>query len=187
MIVVQKPFASEFIEKRSKFISHLIPYEQFKTVQERLREEHPKATHIVYAYRYLNAFHQIVENQSDDNEPKGVAGKPTLKVMQGLELVNSAILTVRYFGGIKLGVGGMIRAYTASAKLVCDSAEFEAYQEMLSYRFEVDFSSFSKIEYLIKQHELKSEYSFLASGVAVELWIAKEHYESIVAQIGEIL
>jgi len=68
-----------------------------------LRESHPKARHIVYAYRELNEFEQIVENSSDDGEPKGSSGVPVLNVLRGEDFINVAILVVRYFGGIKLG------------------------------------------------------------------------------------
>jgi len=77
-----------------------------------LKIEHPKARHIVYAYRELNEFNQIIENSSDDGEPKGSSGVPVLNVLRGEEFINVAILVVRYFGGIKLGIGGLVRAYT---------------------------------------------------------------------------
>jgi putative IMPACT (imprinted ancient) family translation regulator len=99
---VEDTFFQRYEVKKSIFISYLTPIENFQPLMTKLKEEHPKATHIVYAYRKLNEFDQIVENQSDDNEPKGCAGQPTLAVLRGEEIINSALLTVRYFGGIKL-------------------------------------------------------------------------------------
>jgi len=75
---------------RSKFIAYLIPIKEYEDVQKRLKREHPKANHIVYALRYLNKFDQIVENSSDDGEPKGCAGVPSLNVLRGEELVDCA-------------------------------------------------------------------------------------------------
>ena len=66
-----------FEEKKSKFIAHLFPYNQFNTIMEELKKEHPKGRHFVYAYRHLNEFDQVVENSSDDGEPKGTSGKPS--------------------------------------------------------------------------------------------------------------
>lgn len=83
--------------KRSKFITQIIPISEFLGLQEKLKKEHPKANHVVYALRYLNEFDQIVENSSDDGEPKGCAGVPVLNVLRGGELINCAVLIVRYF------------------------------------------------------------------------------------------
>ncbi len=68
-----------------------------------LKKEHPKAVHFVYAYRTLNEYNQIIEDKSDDGEPKGTSGIPSLNVLRGYDLVNTAVITVRYFGGTKLG------------------------------------------------------------------------------------
>ena len=84
--------------------------------------KHPKARHHVYAYRYLNEYEQIVENSSDDGEPKGTSGKPSLHVLAGHELINTAVIIVRYFGGIKLGTGGLVRAYSDAVNSVINNA-----------------------------------------------------------------
>jgi putative IMPACT (imprinted ancient) family translation regulator len=84
---VQKEFSCTFEEKKSKFIAYLMPYHLFDVVMKKVKNEHPKARHYVYAYRYLNEFEQIVENSSDDGEPKGTSGKPSLAVMGGAEII----------------------------------------------------------------------------------------------------
>lgn len=76
-------------------------------MHERLKAEHPKAAHVVWALRERNGYGQIVENQSDDGEPKGTSGQPSLNALRGAQLVNAGALIVRYFGGIKLGTGGL--------------------------------------------------------------------------------
>lgn len=101
--------------KKSNFIAHIVPYTEFSKLNHSLREEHPKANHVVWAYRMLNEFGQVVENSSDDGEPKGTSGPPVLNVMRGAELIECAILIVRYFGGVKLGTGGLVRAYSSAA------------------------------------------------------------------------
>ncbi len=121
--------------KRSKFIAHLAPISDFATLREQLKVEHPKASHIVYATRELNAQDQIVENSSDDGEPRGVAGVPTLNVLRGNELINVGLLTVRYFGGIKLGTGGMVRAYGSAAREVVSVAELIPWQKREMIQF----------------------------------------------------
>jgi len=115
---ILETFSASFEEKKSTFLAYLCPMQAFETLHVRLKSEHPKAAHIVWAKRSFNEYRQIVENNSDDGEPKGTSGPPVLNVMRGAELVEVGLLIVRYFGGIKLGTGGLVRAYGSSAKVV---------------------------------------------------------------------
>ena len=110
------------VEKQSKFIAHIMPYSRYDEVLESLKAEHPKARHFVTAFRYINEFDQVVEGSSDDGEPRGTSGKPTLAVLQGNTLINAAIITVRYFGGTKLGTGGLVRAYSDATNMAIDAS-----------------------------------------------------------------
>jgi uncharacterized YigZ family protein len=136
---------------RSKFITHLVPISEYEGLQNRLKEEHPKANHVVYALRYLNEYDQIVENASDDGEPKGCAGTPALNVMRGKKLINCAVLIVRYFGGIKLGTGGMARAYALAVKDVLQVAVLFPYEKQDSYTFSTSYSEVDKTIHTLKQ------------------------------------
>ena len=107
---------------RSKFLTYLVPISLYDGLQNKLKREHPKANHVIYALRYLNVYDQTVENFSDDHEPKGCAGIPALNVLRGEKLVNCAVFIVRYFGGIKLGTCGMARAYALAVKNVLKEA-----------------------------------------------------------------
>ena len=135
MQTLHKSTTATYEVKRSKFIAYLVPISDFATLREQLKAEHPKASHIVYATRELNAHDQIVENSSDDGEPRGVAGVPTLNVLRGSDLINVGLLTVRYFGGIKLGTGGMVRAYGSAAKAVVSTAELAPWQKRETLQF----------------------------------------------------
>ena len=139
---------------RSKFMTHLVPISEHKGLQEKLKKEHPKANHVVYALRYLNGFDQIVENSSDDGEPKGCAGTPALNVMRGEELINCAVLIVRYFGGIKLGTGGMARAYALAVKNVLNEAILVRYEKEIVYMFSCNYNEVDRTLYKLKQLEL---------------------------------
>ena len=151
MQTVERSFYASTEVKRSKFLTHLVPISQYKGLQENLKKEHPKANHVVYALRYLNEFDQIVENSSDDGEPKGSAGTPALNVLRGNELINCAVLIVRYFGGIKLGVGGMARAYTLAVKDVVEESEFIEYEKNITHSFSSSYSEIDKILYRLKK------------------------------------
>ncbi len=151
MKTVQVSYSAETVVNRSKFLSFLVPYAEFDSLQEKLKKEHPKANHVVYALRYLNEYEQIVENSSDDGEPKGCAGVPSLNVLRGEELVNVAVLIVRYFGGIKLGTGGMARAYAQAVKDVLEVANLMPYEKQVKYMFETSYSDVDKTLYQLKQ------------------------------------
>ncbi len=136
-------------------MAFLVPYEDFDKLMDRLRKEHPKARHFVYAYRYLNEYEQVVENCSDDGEPKGTSGKPSLAVLAGNDMVNTAVIIVRYFGGIKLGTGGLVRAYSSAVNLVINSAELYEYKKLVEASVELDYSILSKIEYLLNSLDIR--------------------------------
>lgn len=139
---------------KSKFICHLIPFPDFDKTMDQLKQEHPKGRHFVYAYRYLNEFSQIVENQSDDGEPKGSSGPPTLAVLRGSELINTAVIIVRYFGGIKLGVGGLVRAYGKSVNLTIEKAldarNISQYINRKSIDYEIQIQNTGVVDHFLK-------------------------------------
>ena len=167
--------------KKSKFIAYLIPISEFKGFQNKLREEYPKSRHVVYALRYLNEFDQIVENSSDDGEPKGSSAPPALNVLRGEEMINVAVLIVRYFGGIKLGIGGLVRAYGNSVKEVISSSNnIVLYEKMLKYSFFTTYSQVQRTEYLLKRIEIVSvEREFLGDGVEWKIEATKEKLEEL--------
>ena len=151
MNTIEKAYSTTTEVNRSKFITHLVPISEYKGLQNRLKAEHPKANHVVYALRYLNEFEQVVENSSDDGEPKGCAGVPALNVLRGEALINCAVLIVRYFGGIKLGTGGMARAYALAVKDVLKETNLIPYEKEIEYVFETSYSDVNKILYRLKQ------------------------------------
>ena len=147
MQFVKEHFTNTLEVKQSKFIAHLLPYEQYQTTLSKLKEEHPKARHFVTAFRYLNEYEQIVEHSSDDGEPKGTSGKPSLMVLQGQELINCAVIIVRYFGGTKLGTGGLVRAYSDAVNLVVDMSELFEYKKEIHKSIEIEYSDVRFIDY----------------------------------------
>ena len=107
-----------FEEKKSKFYGYLLKCsseEEIKSTLLELRKEHKKATHICYAYRLKSPFS---EKAVDDGEPSGTAGRPILNVLQKKDVQDVCVFIVRYFGGIKLGAGGLVRAYTKTTSML---------------------------------------------------------------------
>ncbi len=150
MKTVQDHTSNTIEIKQSKFIAHLVPYTLYEQTLQQLRVEHPKARHFVVAWRYINEFDQIVEHCSDDGEPKGTSGKPTLAALAGNELINAAVITVRYFGGTKLGTGGLVRAYSDACNGVIEKSRLLPYVKLQSHVFNVQYSDITLIEYRLQ-------------------------------------
>ncbi len=156
MQTIETSFTFTTEVNRSKFITYLVPILEYEGLQEKLKKENPKANHVVYALRYLNDYEQVVENSSDDGEPKGCAGTPSLNVLRGVELVDCAVLIVRYFGGIKLGTGGMARAYALAVKNVLDKAKLIPYEKESVYMFSTEYNEVDQTLYRLRQLDLKN-------------------------------
>jgi len=165
--------------KKSKFIASLFPYENFNEMMKELKIEHPKARHHVYAYRYLNEFDQIVENCSDDGEPRGTSGRPSLKVLEGQGLINSAVIIVRYFGGVKLGTGGLVRAYSDAVNEVITEASLNNYLKLESKKISFSYNQLSQIEYLINKLNIKISKKSFESNVILDLEASIEQLDDL--------
>ncbi|WP_321470453.1 YigZ family protein [Halarcobacter sp.] len=183
MYFINKDYTQTLEEKKSKFIAYLTSYDNFDLLMEKIKKEHPKARHYVYAYRYLNEFDQIVENSSDDGEPKGTSGKPSLNVLAGNELINCGVIIVRYFGGIKLGTGGLVRAYSDAVNLVINSSKLIKYEKLESINLEFDYSILSLVEYIINNLEISITNKDFSDKVKLTLDVTDEQYEELKKQL----
>ena len=173
--------------KQSKFIAHLVPIAAFDGLQERLRAEHPKSRHVVYALRYLNEHDQIVENSSDDGEPKGSSAVPALNVLRGEELINCAVLIVRYFGGTKLGIGGLVRAYTQAVKEVIAVSNIKKYEKLHIFSYQSDYSTVQRIEYLLDQAGILEVEKAFASEVTWTVTATQEKIDTFRELAGRMI
>ncbi len=116
---VERAFA-EIVVKKSRFLSEAGPTVSRETSQERInqvRQQHPDATHVVYAFSF-GGMNERQFGMSDDGEPRNTAGRPVLEVLKGSGLTNCLVTVVRYFGGTKLGTGGLVHAYSEAAQKV---------------------------------------------------------------------
>jgi uncharacterized YigZ family protein len=169
--------------KKSKFITYIISYDKFEATMVKLKNEHPKARHFVYSYRYLNELDQIVENSSDDGEPKGTSGKPTLSVLSGAQLVNAAVIVVRYFGGTRLGTGGLVKAYSDSVNLVLKSCIIKKYVKLEKKQLCINYSQLSQIEYLISKYEIKIKDKIFSEKIFLILEASIEEYDKLTTEL----
>jgi len=142
-------------DKSSKFIGYLYPVTTEKEVKkylEAVKKEHFSARHWCYAYQ-LGKEH-FTYRANDDGEPSGTAGLPIYRQIQSFELTNLLLIVVRYFGGIKLGVGGLITAYKTTAQLTLQEAEIEERTIDLTYQIVFDYKDMNKVMKIIKDRNL---------------------------------
>ncbi|SFV54618.1 FIG000605: protein co-occurring with transport systems (COG1739) [hydrothermal vent metagenome] len=183
MFIINKESFYTYEIKRSKFITHIMPFKCFTKRLEELKLQHPKARHFVTSSRYLNNLNQIIESFSDDGEPKGTAGKPSLHVLQGHDLINIASITIRYFGGIKLGTGGLVRAYSDALNLAIDQADLILYQKEECLSFEVAYENLRFVEYTLQKLDIKNVEKRFDTLVHFKVIASKELLENLYSSI----
>ena len=184
MFLLKEKISTQIEVKKSKFIATLAPFKDFESLNKALRDEHPKAAHVVWAYRYLNEFGQIVENSSDDGEPKGSSAPALLAALRGAELIDTCALVVRYFGGIKLGIGGLMRAYGASVNEAIKSAKdmgvLEFFEKKESLKVFVPFALISRCEHFAKTQNIEFSQEFSAAGCDFSFSINKSQKAELI-------
>ena len=184
MFLLKEKISTQIEVKKSKFIATLAPFKDFESLNKALRDEHPKAAHVVWAYRYLNEFGQIVENSSDDGEPKGSSAPALLAALRGAELVDTCALVVRYFGGIKLGIGGLMRAYGTSVNEAIKSAKdmgvLEFFEKKESLKVFVPFALISRCEHFAKTQNIEFSQEFSAMGCDFNFSINKSQKAELI-------
>ena len=146
MKTIETEVYAELEEKKSRFLAFLVPIDQFEARLEALRIEHRKASHHVTAFRRIHEDDHIEEGAKDDGEPAGTSGMPMLKVLIGRNIINCGVIVVRYFGGTKLGAGGLARAYSGVASRAIDAADLILWQRVLSYHVKGRFDQTADIE-----------------------------------------
>jgi len=173
----------EWIIQKSRFIGFLVPVtavEQAQEALEKMRLMHPSASHICYAM--ILSAPQAVEKASDDGEPQKTAGVPMLEILKKNQLTNVLAISVRYFGGIKLGAGGLLRAYAKTIRSCVEKAEFTFPVELLECVLTVDYAQSGPLgTYLRQVAELTQE----AYGDAAMFFFTcpADQYDSIAAEI----
>lgn len=144
---------TQFVEKHSRFIgyvAHTETDEDAVAFIEKIRSLHSDARHNVYAYS-LNMDNRA--RYSDDGEPHGTAGKPILDIINGYNLKDITVVVTRYFGGILLGTGGLVRAYSKAAKDTLEFAEKVLMVPGITYKTQCAYNSYAPLEALIKEFE----------------------------------
>lgn len=147
----------EIVEKKSKFIGNVFYVESKEEAEKIIKEQKKKyhdARHNCWAYRVLDD-NNVVEKSSDDGEPSGTAGAPMLNILSKENIVNTLVVVTRYFGGILLGTGGLVKAYSESTKLALEQAKTTKIEEGFIYKIEINYSDLDSFKYYLKNNEIK--------------------------------
>ena len=168
-----------FKEKSSKFLGYAFPVtseEEIKAHLEAVKKEHFSARHWCYAWQLGHGTNQRYR-ANDDGEPNNTAGIPIYGQIQSFELTNILVIVVRYFGGIKLGVGGLVQAYKTTAQLTLQEAETEEKLITEELRIRFDYPLMNKVMRVVKEQNLNITQQLLTEDCELHLAIRQSDYQ----------
>ncbi|MDG1477212.1 MAG: YigZ family protein [Vicingaceae bacterium] len=181
------PSEGYYKEKGSKFTGFAIPVfseEEFKEHLARIKKENPDSGHYCYGFR-IGADHKLYR-YSDDGEPSSTAGKPIFGQIQSYDLTNIMIVVTRYFGGTKLGVGGLITAYRAAAKEAIENAKIINRTVDNFYEIQFGYAIMSEVMNFIKKQDLEVTSQVLEESGTIQFRIRQSEAENIIEQLENI-
>ena len=178
---IRKAGESEIVISKSRFLGYCIPVSSEAEAQEALaqiRKRHYDARHCCHAYRLTGG----IVRSSDDGEPSGTAGAPILNVLSGANIDNVLCAVVRYFGGVLLGTGGLVRSYGKAASEALEHAEVVQIRVCSRLSVAVSYSAYQLIEPLIRQNGYPCEAEF-AEMVTLKLLLPAEERDAFISAI----
>lgn len=164
--IVEKEINAELVEKRSRFIASLFFVETMEEAEEKIKSVKKKyfdAKHNCFAY-IINNDNQITKKSSDDGEPSGTAGAPMLDILDKQGIGNVVIIVTRYFGGILLGTGGLVRAYSEALKMALEKATFVNLEHGYEVSVSLNYCDLENFKYYCNKNGIKIlDYTYLDS------------------------
>ncbi len=176
---IEKAVTATLIEKKSEFIAHLFPVqtsEEAIACIEAVKKENRKARHNVYAYIVRD---QNTSRYSDDGEPQGTAGMPVLDALMKNNLTDICCVVTRYFGGILLGGGGLVRAYSGSTSMAVQAAKIMVMRQCRPVKLTMDYSLYGKVSYVLPQYSVLQQDSDFGNNVSLSLLVQEELTEKL--------
>ncbi len=183
---VFKETQTEYTEKRSRFIAtlrHCETEDQANTFIKEMKAKYWDANHNVYAYSVQQG---RMCRFSDDGEPHGTAGKPMLDVITGSEITNIAVVVTRYFGGVLLGTGGLVRAYSAATQGVLEKAETYIMLEGVSCETVCEYSDLATLQKLITDSEGEIKDTQYTDKITIKFDLKQDFFEAFEENLREI-
>ena len=184
-ITILKNETAEIVEKKSKFIANLFHVESVEEAENRIKDIKKKyhdARHNCIAYRVAENG-QIIEKSSDDGEPSGTAGGPMLNILQKNNLCNLVIVVTRYFGGILLGTGGLVRAYSEATQQAIEKSTKVIKVIGIEMTIELDYSNLEKFKYYCKNNNINIKKSDYMDNIILKIEMEESVKEKIIDDI----
>ncbi len=184
---IQNEASGEITEKKSRFIATLRPVgseEEALAFIAEMKKKYWDARHNCSAY--IVGTDKPLERCSDDGEPSRTAGMPMLEIIRGQGLTNVCAVVTRYFGGVLLGTGGLVRAYQAAAKEGIENADIITYKYLNRVKFVLDYNSYGKLQYYATSSFLHMENSTFESDVSVTLLLNDEERGMLIKHMQEV-
>lgn len=183
------PVPAEFLERetvirKSRFIARVAPVEgreQVKALADQAWQEHPDARHVCWAYQIGPPGSAAEAGMNDDGEPSGTAGKPILNVIQHKDMGDVAVIVIRYFGGIKLGAGGLVRAYAGAAESVLSDVGRQQSQPVESVVVSLPFALEQPLRHWCDQHGAEPADPVYGEGVTFNVTVPLTALEDLVS------
>ena len=185
-VTLEKEASAEYIVQKSRFIGYASPVETAEDAAafvEKIRAMHREARHNVFAYTVRSPAYSRF---SDDGEPQGTAGKPVLEVIRKTELENCCVVVTRYFGGILLGTGGLVRAYSHTAKLAVEAACPVLMKRCRVLRVETDYTYYSGLLSLVPASGGVTEDTAFAEKITLTLRLPEENVPAFEKNLTEL-
>lgn len=178
---IKENSTAEIVEKKSKFIANVFyveSQEEANKCLEEIRKKYFDARHNCFAYSVL-AEEGIVNRFSDDGEPSGTAGSPMLNILNSNNITNTLVVVTRYFGGILLGTGGLVRAYSDVAKKAIDSIELVDIAKGKEVLIEISYQDVEKLKYYLNKSNISIRDTIYKENVEVYIDIENEKFEEL--------
>lgn len=172
---VQAPASQQFIINKSRFIGYAAPcttQEQALEFLASIRTKHKDASHNCFAY--VIGRNSGIARYSDDGEPSGTAGMPIIEVIKARGVVDVCVVVTRYFGGVLLGAGGLVRAYAQGSKVALDAAQVVVMHKTNRYAFDTDYSSVGKLDYWLADQPVQVNERAFAAEVTYDISVKLE-------------
>ena len=182
---IKEKITEELTEKKSRFIANVFYVqneEKAKNKIEEIKKMYRDARHNVYAYRLENG----IEKYSDDGEPSGTAGMPILELIRGEQLCNVLIIVTRFFGGILLGTGGLVRAYSGVAKLAIEKACKIEMKLCSEYKVIAEYDSFNSIQYYCNQHGITILSTQFLEKIEIKVLVVDSYTQKFLHDLNEM-